>query len=328
MKHISLSLLAVAALCCCSKEVQEFPAPPHDGVIRAFAGVETPGTKAVVTQATGLSGVTFRLIHAFALPTDFTTATALTGNIAATSGAITFSPDQHYDQVDDYTAWMIGYYPAGTLNGNTVTWDIDGATDILRTETVWDGGKYSGPRTTGMTFKHQLSQVEVVCEAVSGAALSAVQAAWGPVKSISFVDAPTTMTYDYATLTTTNGTVGGVKPLLADYDGTAVSAFDIPVNGSTVINAAAMLAPVGRLDNTISFKLLVVTDGPTADAGDDITSTVNVKIGASDAEDMTRGKTHKVTLTFRIDGQQITANATTIDQWEAGATGSGNVEKP
>lgn len=337
MKTIFISLLAVAALAGCSKSETQRPGQgqPSDGVIRVFAGVEAP-TKAVVSQVTGVDGVAFRLIHAAAKPIDFSTASDMTGNIAAGSesagGAVTFSAAPNYEQENDHNAWFIGYYPVGTVNGNVVTWTVDGTTDILLTEAVWDAGKYSAPKTTGMTFKHQLSQVEVVCHAVSGSAISAVRAAWGKIKSISFVDAPETLTFDYSDMNAAplaaNGATKALKALFADYEGAAITAFEIPESGDGDIRARAMLAPTAKLDNSTSFKLQVVTEGPTDEAGDDITAIVNVKIGASGAEDMVKGKTHKVTLTFQIDGQKIVADQTTIDKWEAGSEGSGDVSKP
>lgn len=323
---ISLLLLALSASC--SKQAPESPAQPGDGVIRIFTGIENPGTKAVATQASGLTGAAFRLIHAAAQPADFSTATALTGDIAATSGAVTFAAAPGYDTANDHNAWFIGYYPAGTVSGSTVTWDVDGKTDILRTESVWDAGKYSDPKTTGMTFNHQLSQVEVVCEAVGGAALTAVRSAWGKIKRISFVDAPTQLTFDFAAMSVAAGSTKADIALAADYEGTAFPATDIPANGNSEVNARAMLIPVNKADNDKSFELEIVTEGPTTDPGDDITSVVAVKIGAGNAGDMAKGNIHKVTLTFQIDGKNIEAGETTITAWVPGPEGSGSVVKP
>lgn len=327
MKQILISLMAVAALVSCSKS--ESLETPNDGTIRVITGIEAPGTKAVVTQTLGVTDVAFRLIHAAAKPSDFTTATALKGNIAATTGAVTFDPSApKYETANDHNAWFIGYYPAGTATGTKITWTIDGKTDILRTESVWDAGKFSAPVSTGMTFQHQLSQVEVLCIATSSAALSAVQSAWGNIKSISFKDAPTEMEFDYAALTVANGTSKADKALSKDYNGTAFTSIAIPANNSTVINAMAMLAPVTKADAAKSFELIVVTEGKTTDIADDITTTVPVKVAAAtgDAEDMVKGKTHKVTLTFDVNGKDISATQTTINAWQPGSEGSGSLK--
>lgn len=328
MKRIFLFLSLLAISASCSKEMQEGSGQSGDGVIRLFTGIEDPGTKAVATQATGVTGAAFRLIHAATEPADFSTAASLTGDIAATSGAVTFASTPNYDMVNDHNAWLIGYYPAGTVSSNAVTWDVDGKTDILRTESVWDAGKYSAPRTSGMIFNHQLSQVEVVCEAVDGAMITAVRSAWGKIKSISFVNAPAQMTFDYAALSVANGSTKANIAFFADYDGTAFQATEIPENGNTAVNARAMLAPVTKASDSKSFELEIVTEGPSSSADDDIKSVVAVKIGAGNAEDMAKGKTHKVTLTFQVDDKKIAANETTISEWVSGAEGSGSVEKP
>lgn len=335
MKSILLSIFTLAALASCSKSENPTEGTPQDGVIRIFTGVDAPGTKAVVSQATGLSGAQFIRVEGDA-PTDFSsTATSYAhtaGTIEATSGKVTFTSTPTYN-MNDAKSWFVAYYPAGTLTNNVVTWNINGSTDILRTDAAWDAGKYSAPLTgatgTKLILNHQLSQVEVICKAESGSAISAVRAAWGKISKIEFLDAPTTMTYTLSDLAVANGTTTANFALLksyADADNT-FEAIDIPESSNDQANAMAMLAPVAPTA-TESFKLKITTEGSTTVTPQvPIEQTVLVSLDGSKAT-MVKAQRHVVTLTFKADGKDVAISNTTIEDWADGAAGSNDVVKP
>ena len=325
MKKIFLSLLALAALASCSKE----PAPTPDaadGRIRIVAGVAA--TRAVADATTGLTGASFVVVEGGATaPASFAGGTAYTGDVAAASGEVTFtSAAAPSYNLSDANAWLAAYAPGGALTGDAIEWPIDGRTDIMVTNTVWNAGKYTAPVSTGLNFNHQLSQVEVICRAESGAAASAVRAAWGDITKIEFMGAPAKMKYDLrgTPAVTTSGSADFA--LLADYDGTVFTPVAIPENGNATANAVAMLAPVAAT-GAESFRLKVTTAGAAAATPTPIEMEIPVSLDGSAAA-MTAGRRHVVTLSFRAESRKIEIAATTVEEWSAGGTGSGDAEFP
>lgn len=334
MKQILISLLAVAALASCSKS--EEAAPVNDGVIRIFTGVENDGTKAIVNAASGMTEAAFVRKDAAVSPSaDFSGGTVYKGSVAASTGQVAFSGSApSYDQVDDHNAWFVAYYPANELISNVVTWPIDGHTDIMVTDLIWDAGKYSAPLTGAsgakLNFNHQLSQVEVVCKAESGAALSVVKAAWGQIAKIEFLAAPTTMTYTLTSAPTVATSGSAAFEMLKSYDDAdnAFAAIDIPANTNAAVNAVAMLAPVAPTADE-SFKLKVYTTGPAGGSTIEVEVPVVLSGAVSDTKPaMVKGQTHKVTLTFNADASNIAVSTSTIDDWQDGATGDSGLVKP
>lgn len=330
MKRIFTFLAAAAALAACSKEGQE-PIAPNDGEIRIYTGVDAPGTKAVVDAATGMTEATFVMKEATAAPAaDFSGGTVYKGSVAATNGKVTFAGSAPTYNHNDDNAYFVAYYPGNALNGNAVNWTVDGKTDILVTDAIWDAGKYSAPLTgatgTKLNFNHQLSQVEVVCKAEAGAAHSVVKAAWGKIRKIEFLNAPATVTYSLAGAPAVSAAGSADFTLLKNYNDSnnAFEAIDIPENTNTTANAMAMLYPVAPGAGE-SFKLKVTTAGPAG--GSAIAVEVPVSLGGNKTA-MGKGQTHTVTLTFEADALNIAVSDTTIDNWGDGADGDSGVVKP
>ena len=319
MKKILIFLLALAALTSCSKDAGTAPRA-NDGKIRIVAGVDGSKTRAISDASTGLTGASFVVVEGATQPASFAGGTVYTGDVAATSGEVTFTsnPAPTYN-LNDQNAWFAAYAPGGALTADAIEWTIDGKTDILVTNTVWDAGKYSAPVTTGLRFNHRLARIEVTCQAESGAALGAVQDAWGEITKIEFVDAPEKMKYDLsaAPAVTTSGSAN--FPLLKDYDGTAFVQTAIPANGAAAMIGVAMLAPV-EPTAAASFKLRVTTSKP-------ITAEILVSLDGSKAA-MTAGHTHTVALTFKANAKEIEVATSTIDGWETGTSDDNDVEVP
>lgn len=325
MKRILLSLLTLAALASCSKEPAPTPAA-GDGIIRVVAGVAA--TRAVADASTGLTGASFIVVEGGATaPASFAGGTAYTGDVAAASGEVTFtSANVPAYNLDDANAWFAAYAPGGALASDAIEWPIDGRTDIMVTDAVWNAGKRSAPVSTGLNFNHRLSQVEVVCRAESGTAASVVRSVWGEITKIEFVGAPATMKYDLSATPAVSVSGSADFALLADYDGTAFTPVAIPEDDNTTACAVAMLAPVAAA-GAESFRLKVTTSGAAAATPVPITVEIPVSLGGS-AEPMTAGRKHTVTLSFKAEEKLIGVAATAVEEWSAGGTGSGEIEFP
>lgn len=321
MKRILLSLLTLTVLASCSKEPATTPVAA-DGIIRVVAGVAA--TRAVADASTGLTGASFIVVKGNQTPPSFAGGTAYMGDVAAVSGEVTFTAGgiPTYD-LDGQHAWFVAFVPGGALTDNVIEWTIDGKTDIMVTNNVWDAGTYFDSAWRGLNFNHRLSQVEVVCQSESEAPLSAVRDNWGEITKIEFVGASTTMKYDLSATPVVSVSGSADLPLLADYNGTPFASIPIPASGNTTANVVAMLAPV-KPTATESFRLRVTTSGTKSDAATPITMEIPVSLNGSAAA-MTAGRKHKVTLTFRAKTELINVTVTYDDDWVPNGDVSGDI---
>ena len=181
-----------------------------------------------------------------------------------------------------------------------------------------------------MLFR-SLSRVEVICKADAAAAIDAVRAAWGKITKIEFIGAPTSIKYDMSGATPTVSSEGTPVnfTLLKNYNDAAntFAAIDIPEKTNDVVDACAMLYPIAPTANE-SFKLKITTAGATNTGAEPVVieETINVNLNNVKAP-MVKGKIHQVTLTFKVANKQIVVNASTIDNWELGNSGTNDVNK-
>ena len=315
--------------------------------IQATSVIEGAMTRALITGDVALSNLTFLrkdVESTTSSLTDFSSPTAtITGCSRATSGgAITFGSSQDYDKEGKKT-FLRGYTTEGIKTTNTratvetTEWTVNGKTDILLTDS-WDAGTYTDSKNSGMTFKHLLSRIEVICqaEATSSSTLDVVKAAWGKVTKIEVLDAYPEITYTHSTgAVAASGTTKAFE-LLKDYtseDATFVTK-DINANGTTTADAVAMIPPIPLTNSpSYSFQLKVTTAGAAVTTGQptQIEKTINVSLSSSAGssnEAMTAGQIHKVTLSFKADGKNISIAASTIETWTDGSTGATDVDKP
>lgn len=257
--------------------------------------------KAVYDGDVAVADLQFLRADAPATTSDFTGKTAITGS-RAVGGVITFGDAQYFEETNN--AYFASYFPAGAFSANVVTWTIDAKTDIMTAATIDAGTKAAPSASASLTYKHKLSQIEVICKSASNDAATR----WGKINSIKLKDTPTTMTYAYNGLAVTNGsalaTIALVQP---DYI-TDFAAIDVTTNTSNTTNAAGMFAP----STTQSFVLIIDTEK----RGE---KEVTIDLGTSNK--LTEGKRHKITLTFNAE----LSVGSVIEEWSDGTTGTGEV---
>lgn len=337
-KTILLTATLFILAACSQSEMETEERAPKE--IKATSVIEGASTRALIEGTdVALSNLTFLRKDATNTSShDFSSATEITGSSRATSGGkITFgdgSASQDYKKTGE-NAYFRGFTTEGaTVNtGSSVKWTINGKTDILLTD-VWNAGTYDNPETTGMIFKHLLSRIEVICqaEATTTSKLDVVRAAWGKVTKIEVLNANHEITYTYSTNAVTLTGDAKAFELFAGYgdDDGKFENKDIVANGATDTKAVAMIPPIPFTNSpSYSFQLKVTTAGAAVTTGQptSIEKTINVSLGNSSSA-MTAGQIHKVTLSFKADGKEISCGASTITAWDDnGSTGEADVEK-
>lgn len=237
-----------------------------------------------------------------------------TGNATpTTASAITFDNKQHYSATAANHSYFVSYFPAGSMNSNVVTWDIDGATDILTSNVIDAGTNASHGAIPALNYRHELAQIAVICMAENGKQTQ-VNTRWGDIKRITLKGTRAQMQYSYATLATT--AFGGLKDINLLKGETYKEEFApvaIPAFGSTAVIACGMFMPSASQN----FALEV----DTANEG-----VKSLTINLGNGEQLARAKRHLVTLTFK---ESNTSEAeilitSTVEQWSNGASGSGS----
>ena len=159
-KFILMTMTATLMAGCSTDEENECTSPPNEYPVEIMASAGVSGIQTRSPINTGQS-VTAGFI-ASASGGDYSTNlwTAAGTFTASTTTSATFSltPAQYYP-ADGSTVHIKGYYPQGTLSGNTVTFsETDGSNDVMIS------GEASGNKTTGgalaFTFNHLLTQLQ------------------------------------------------------------------------------------------------------------------------------------------------------------------------
>ena len=345
---LTATLLILAA--CSQSEIETEEGATRE--IKATSVIEGASTRALIGTDAALSDLTFLRVDIDASsnkPTsyDFSSSTPITGSSRATSGgAITFgngSSPQNYDQESKKNAYFRGFTTENIKTPGTkgtAEWEIKGTNDILMTD-VWDAGNYASPINTGMTFKHLLSRIEVVCKAETGSSLDVVKAAWGKVTKIEVLNANPELKYTYSSNTIEASGTPVAFALHKDYtttDNPTTLEVDIRANdySGTDVDAVAMIPviPLTGGSPSYSFQLKVTTAGATTGEtqGQPITiDQINVSLSNAGSSNlaMEAGKIHKVVLTFKADGRTISCESSSIEAWDTnGNSGTGEVVKP
>ncbi len=350
MKKTILIAIATTLMCSCTKECDEpgnIPMPERP--ISIYTAIQsentpaitpesnTPGTRAAITDGkTALEGITFYLWQSksnTAIDPTSTTPSSYTGNRAGdATGAITFTSASKplYDKTDNQYALLVGCWPNPTpatpANDNSLSWNINGKTDILISD-LWCAGTYLAPingtesanGATPLTFKHRLAQLEVFCKAAEGEDLDKVKATWGNIKSIELLDTYPQMTYNYTTNEITGTGEKRAIPLLqSDYEtaftATAIQAHTATPPETATTTAAGMYAPAKLV------ILRITTEGATnATTDDDLIRTFAIQFvdGNGANVDFTAGKKHTVNILFPSIIKDLQIEITAPESWTA-----------
>lgn len=292
----------VAAMTACTGEsdpIDELNPKDAKVEIKATAGIGAidVDTKAAVEPKAALPDVAFVRIDGATL--DWTTSNAITctGDIAATTGEITFSTPQYYPQVD--AANFICYYPNEALAAGVVSFTgLDGTKDIMCSEAV-STKRADNSSSISFDLAHKLTQLKFKVKATDQQAIDN----WGTITSIELTNQKTS-----AKLTLSTGTLA--------FDGTADTPITILSGGSQALTTAAdgveigdaILAEAGLSEYSIKVITSKNTEG----------TTIKLKDVAGVAS-----TAYTITLTFK--GKSIVSNGS-IGEWIPDTNGSGEAE--
>ena len=343
MKKTILIAIATTLLCSCNKELDEtgnitLPERPisiYTAIQSEKTPTVSPQTRAPITGTDAvLEGITFYLWQSTSSTTiDPTSITPspYTGNRAKNTGAITFTSTLKpvYDKEENKHALLVGCWPATTtIAANSLTWDIDGKTDILISD-LWCAGTYLAPINgtesangeTPLTFKHRLAQLEVFCKAAEGETLTDVQATWGKIKSIELLDAYPQMTYDATTNEITcTGSKKEISLLQSDYE-TAFTAADIqayaatPPEAAAVATAAGMYAPASLIVLRITTEISKTVNNTTTTENLIRTFAIQFVDESNNNVGFVAGKKHTVNILFPSTIKYPQIEITPPDDW-------------
>ena len=292
MKKFMLMTIAAALIVGCSDHDEDDclnPQNSHPVEVKASAGVSGIQTKGPVNTGQSITAGFVASATSGDYSTHLWNAAGTFTASATASAAFSLAPLQFYP-TDGSTIYLKGYYPLGTLSGNTVTFsETDGSNDVMIS------GEASGSKTTGgalaFTFNHLLTQLQFTFKAGDGFPASG--------KNVSGLLLKNQQTP--ASLNLNNGTVS-YNPV-----GTGISItgpFPISAEGTT-----ATVYPMVKSGAT-SVVMDIMADGV---AYPGVTVNLNTETG----------KAHNIILTFTPKG--ITASAI-VTPWVVGGTGSSNIQ--
>lgn len=292
MKKYMIIAMTAALFVGCSSEDEQTCKPPSEAPveIKVNAGIFDIKTRAPVNTG---SSVTAKFV-ASATTGDYSSnlwsATGTFNASTTASAPFSFTPPQYYP-TNGSTVYIKGYYPLGTLSGNTATFtETDGSNDVMITSEV--SGSKSTNGALGFTFGHLLTQLQFTFKAGAGFPTTGKT-----VTSITVKNQQTPASLNINDGTVTYNPVGSGFALTGSY---AISADP----GTT-----ATVYPMVK-SGTTTVVLGIIADGVTYP---DVTVTLTTETG----------KAHNITLTFTP--KEITATAI-VTAWITGGTGSSTVQ--
>lgn len=302
MKTLVFSMLAMAAMVSCTSESDPIIDGPDAAKveIKATAGILKVETKAPVT-GNALTGVQIlRKDGADATGTWETTPIGV--DIVNASTNIFASNPQYYMLNKAKNAYFIGFYPAGTVAENTVTFGtMTGKEDVLLSSLVEAGNK-SAIKVATFDFQHKLTLLKFTFIQGTGYPAGDV------VKSVTVKGAelPASINLSDGTITyTTSNATAGIPAFtsksynIIEGEGTGISDED-----------ALMIEP----DKDLSLE--IVTNNGTFTVG-------KIKIGDNEGNKTVPGSQYNVKLTFTATSINAIA---TIASWGTPLEGSGTVQ--
>lgn len=291
MKKFMFLAMVAALISGCSSDDEYSPVTKEAPVeIKLNAGIFDIKTRAPIN--TGQS-VTAKFVASASTGDYSTNLWSATGTFTAAttaSAAFSFTPPQYYP-TNGSTVYIKGYYPQGTLTGNTATFsETDGSNDVMITSEVSGSKATSG--ALGFTFNHLLTQLQFTFKAGPGFPTSGKT-----VTSISIKNQQTPASLNVNDGTVTYNPVGSGFTLTGTYaisgdPGTTATVYPMVKSGTTTVVLGIIADGVIYPDVTVSLT----------------TET---------------GKAHNITLTFTP--KEITATAI-VTAWITGGTGSSTIQ--
>jgi hypothetical protein len=288
MKKIIFMLLAIVALTGCSKFEQVPDVNDENGTpVELYGEIDGATTRGagVIDGAVPAGGLHFDLFRANQTPEYTTYTVKVDGILGAETDhltTITTDPKLYYLGNGSYSSF-IGLYPrVADATGaefspadNTVTYEIDGGTDILATES-FEGKKsdVDHPTTATLTFQHLLTKIRVDIkvggdpEAVISAVgkITAIKVKEKAVKAIVTFPTPTVGTIARPTIDVDDTDTPDNLPLVNATDGTAISATALNPDGTTAVPiGVAMFLPTSVYGATEDLKLIISTEESNPD---------------------------------------------------------------
>lgn len=286
-KIVSLALIAIVAASC--SEEEQFVSPDNSPVeIKLSSGINEVLTKAPVNSG---DSITARFV-ATTTSGDFTTnawtSTVRFKALATVSDAFSFTPKQYYP-INGSNIYIKGFYPDGTISGDSVTFSgAPGTNDVMITPQV--SGTRAATAPLDFKFDHLLTQLKFKFVAGSGYDPTGKKVTSVVVKSQQI---PSKLSLSSGVVVYTPGSA--------------------TITGSYDITAAGAVAP----------------DCPMVKAGVpvvlSITNSDNVTYPDITVADLTTEvkKSHLITLTF--SHKEITATVSVTD-WVSGGEGSAGAQ--
>lgn len=302
MKSLALSMLAIAsmaAMSSCSSEndpVDEVIAGNQEKVeIKIAAGVLKVETKAPIGDNDPVDVSILRKDGEGAWNT-----TPIEISITESTNDLFKDNVQYYNANGD-KAVFFGFFPKGTIEGTSTTFDTpNGKTDVLLSNELDAGTRLAPTADASLTFSHQLALIKFTF--IKGDTYDSND----QVTSVKLMGAELPSGIDITTksLTWTTDKSTGIE---AFTNGTyAIATPGTPIQD----NDALMIQP----DKKITLKITTKDNG---------TFTVeNIKIGGED-KNPEKGKQYNIKLTFN---KKSVSAAATIEGWGDAIEGSGTVE--
>lgn len=280
---------------------------PREIRLGAVVADVSASTRAAYDRGDAIEGITFLRFDGNNMPPNigqYYFYHATDGSSAGEDAYVRFRLPMLYDEERRNTYLWAYCPPLGGTGTVHLEFVVDGKTDIMLSEQIYDVGRIDIPIVPVMRMKHILAQLEVVC-AVEPGLEDEVRARWGKIEYIKFNapgDVCTYMRIERSDPALTPEVVDRyyVPFWQADYE-TEFEPIEIPASGNTAVNAAAMVFP----NDDPTFWLLVKTENYEQE----------YKVVLSMGKKIEVQKKHTIMLSFNENGIKAT---TTIEDWGEG----------
>lgn len=308
MKKLMISMLAMAsmtAMVSCSNENDPINPDNNKTEIKLAAGILKVETKTMIGDNADVSGLQILKYEDAANDkaiADITWPTTVATTASISSGTFSLAEKQYYD-VSKY-AYFIGYYPAGTINSNTITFaNKNGKDDVLLSNLVNAGnrGNIAEEVDRKLTFNHQTSLIKFTFK--KGDGFPEGKKVTGLI--LKGAGAPEALNISTGAITWTNE-ASGISAFTAKQ-------YTIGDGSTSIEDADALMVEPGK-----SFTLEITTD-------DNVTYTVN-NVNITDAGSTVstqKGKQYNIEITFNGKGVTVDGSVAT---WGSAITGTGTTE--